>query len=68
MRKALQGIARLRQSRLSDAKMEFMICDRLSWMQFPGFELAGDTPDESTIRHFRNRMTENRHSQVPQPG
>jgi transposase, IS5 family len=46
------------QHNLSDAKMEFMIRDRLSWMRFLGFELGGPTPDENTIRHFRNRLTE----------
>ena len=46
------------QHNLSDAKMEFMIRDRLSWMRFFGFELGGAMPDENTIRHFRNRMTE----------
>ena len=42
----------------SDAKMEFMIRDRLSWMRFLGFDLGAPTPDENTIRHFRNRLTE----------
>lgn len=46
------------QHNLSDARMEFMIRDRLSWMRFLGFELGGPTPDENTIRHFRNRLTE----------
>jgi transposase, IS5 family len=46
------------QHNLSDAKMEFMIRDRLSWMRFLGFELGGSMPDENTIRHFRNRMSE----------
>ena len=46
------------QHNLSDAKMEFMIRDRLSWMRFLGFELGGAMPDENTIRHFRNRMIE----------
>lgn len=46
------------QHNLSDAKMEFMIRDRLSWMRFFGFALGGRMPDENTIRHFRNRMTE----------
>lgn len=46
------------QHYLSDAKMEFMIPDRLSWMRFLNFELGGVTPDENTIRHFRNRLTE----------
>lgn len=47
------------QHNLSDAKMEFMIRDRLSWMRFLGFELGGASPDENTILHFRNRLTEN---------
>ena len=46
------------QHNLSDARMEFMIRDRLSWMRFLGFDIGGPTPDENTIRHFRNRLTE----------
>jgi transposase, IS5 family len=46
------------QHNLSDARTEFMIRDRLSWMRFLGFDLGGPTPDENTIRHFRNRLTE----------
>ena len=46
------------QHNLSDARMEFMIRDRLSWMRFLGFDLGGPTPDENTIHHFRNRLTE----------
>ncbi len=46
------------QHNLSDAKMEFMIRDRLSWMRFLSFDLGEPTPDENTIRHFRNRLTE----------
>ena len=46
------------QHNLSDARMEFMIRDRLSWMRFLGFDLGAATPDENTIRHFRNRLTE----------
>lgn len=55
MSKAL--IPRARHN-LGDARMEFMIRDRLSWMRFPGFDPGGPTPDENTIRHFRNRLTE----------
>ena len=44
------------QHNLSDARMEFMIRDRLSWMRFLGFDLARATPGENTIRRFRNRM------------
>jgi transposase len=46
------------QHDLSDAKMEFMIRDRLSWVRFLGFDLGEPTPDENTIRLFRNKLTE----------
>jgi len=46
------------QYNLSDARMEFMIRDRLSWMRFLGFDLGAPTPDENTIRLFRNKLTE----------
>lgn len=46
------------QHNLSDARMEFMIRDRLSWLRFLGLSLGERTPDENTIRHFRNRLTE----------
>lgn len=46
------------QHNLSDARMEFMIRDRLSWMRFLGFDLGAPAPDENTIRLFRNKLTE----------
>src|SRR6056297_1751272 len=46
------------QRNLRDARMEVLIRDRLSWMRFLGFDLGAPTPDENTIRHFRNRLTE----------
>ena len=46
------------QHNLSDAKMEFMIRDRLSWMRFLGFDLGAPTPDENTIRLFREKLTQ----------
>ncbi len=46
------------QHNLSDARMEFMIRDRLSWMRFLNFDLGTPTPDENTIRLFRNKLTE----------
>ena len=46
------------QHNLSDARMEFMIRDRLSWMRFLDFDLGGSTPDENTIRLFRDKLTE----------
>jgi IS5 family transposase len=45
------------QHNLSDARAEFMLLDRLSWMRFAGFDLGAATPDENTIRHFRNKLT-----------
>ena len=46
------------QHNLSDARMEFMLRDRLSWLRFAGFDLGENTPDENTIRSFRNKLTE----------
>ncbi|WP_255540007.1 transposase [Acidiphilium sp. C61] len=43
---------------MSDARMEFMIRDRLSWTRFLRFDLGVPTPDENTIRLFRNKLTE----------
>jgi IS5 family transposase len=43
---------------LSDARAEFMLRDRLSWLRFAGFDLGAATPDENTIRHFRNKLTD----------
>jgi transposase, IS5 family len=48
------------QHNLSDARMEFMIRDRLNWMRFFGFDLGASMPDENTIRHYRNRLTQSR--------
>jgi IS5 family transposase len=46
------------QHNLSDTRMEFMIRDRLSWMRFLGFDLGAATPDENTIRLYRDKLTE----------
>ncbi len=46
------------QHNLSDVLMEFSIRDRLSWMSFFGFDLGSPMPDENTIRHYRDRLTE----------
>lgn len=46
------------QHTVSDGRMEFLIRDRLSWMRFLGFDLGKPTPDENTIRLFRERLTE----------
>lgn len=37
------------QHNLSDARIEFMIRDRLSWMRFFGFDLGGAMPDENSF-------------------
>lgn len=46
------------QHNLPDSRMDFMIRDHLSWLRFQGLSVGDRTPDESTIRHFRNRLTE----------
>ena len=46
------------QNNVSDQRMEFLIRDRLSWLRFLGFDLGKPTPDENTIRAFRERVTE----------
>ena len=45
------------QKTVSDARMEFLIRDRLSWLRFLGFDLGAVTPDENTIRLFREKLT-----------
>src|SRR5512135_1420047 len=52
-----QGLILAAQNTVSDARMEFWIRDRLSWMRFLEFELGQPTPDENTIRSFRERLT-----------
>ena len=46
------------QNNVADARMEYLIRDRLSWLRFLGFELGAPTPDANTIRIFRERLTE----------
>jgi len=46
------------QHNLSDARMEFMVRHRLSWLHFLRLSLGHRTPDENMIRHFRNRPDE----------
>jgi transposase, IS5 family len=45
------------QNNVSDARMEYLIRDRLSWLRFLGFDLGAPTPDANTIRLFRERLT-----------
>ncbi len=46
------------QHSVSDARMEFLIRDRLSWLRFLELDLGKPTPDENTIRAFRERLTQ----------
>ncbi len=46
------------QNNVSDARMEYLIRDRLSWLRFLGFDLGASTPDANTIRLFREKLTE----------
>ena len=45
------------QNTVSDARMEFLIRDRLSWLRFLSFDLGAVTPDENTTRLFREKLT-----------
>lgn len=45
------------QHNVIDARMEFLIHDRLSWLRFLGFRLGQPAPDENTIRTFHERLT-----------
>lgn len=46
------------QNNVSDARMEYLIRDRLSWLRFLSFDLGAATPDANTIRLFREKLTE----------
>ena len=46
------------QNNLSDARAEFLINDRLSFMRFLGLSLGDRVPDAKTIWLFRERLTE----------
>jgi IS5 family transposase len=46
------------QNNVADARMEYLIRDRLSWLRFLGFDLGAPTPDANTIRLFRERLTQ----------
>lgn len=45
------------QNTVNDARIEFLIRDRLSWLRFLGFDLGAVTPGENTIRLFREKLT-----------
>jgi IS5 family transposase len=46
------------QNNVADARMEYLIRDRLSSLRFLGFDLGAPTPDANTIRLFREKLTE----------
>ena len=56
------------QHNLSDAKMEFIIRDRLSWMRFLGFALGEPMPDENTIRPLPQPDDGDRHLEAGDEG
>ena len=41
-----------------DERMEFLIRDRFSRLRFPGFRIGEATPDQKTIRLFREKLTQ----------
>jgi len=45
---------------LSDPELEDCLKDRLSFKQFVGLGIEDDTPDETTLCRFRNRLMEKR--------
>lgn len=45
------------QNTVSDARIELLIRDRLSWLRFPDCDLGAVIPDENTIRLFREKLT-----------
>ena len=46
------------QNTVRDARMEYLIRDRLSLLRFLGFDLGAATPDANTIWLFREKLTE----------
>ena len=46
------------QNNVSDARMEYLIRDRLSWLRSLGFDLGEATPDANMIRLFREQLTD----------
>jgi IS5 family transposase len=46
------------QNNVADARMEYLIRDRFSWLHFLGFDLGAPTPDANTIRLFREWLTQ----------
>jgi len=54
----LKALILAAQNNVSDARMEYLIRDRLSWLRFLGFDLGAPTPDANTIRLFREKLTE----------
>lgn len=42
----------------SDERLQYQVSDRLSFMRFPGLELAGNVPDARTVWAFREALKE----------
>lgn len=45
------------QNNVTDARIEFLIRQRLSWLRLRGFDLGEPTPDEHTMWQFREHLT-----------
>ena len=45
-------------NKVTDARIKFLIRNRLNWLRFLRFELGAATPDANTGRLFREKLTE----------
>lgn len=45
------------QNNVADARIDYLIRDRLNWQRFLGFDLGAPTPDANTIGPFREKLT-----------
>ena len=43
---------------ISDTQMEYQMLDRMSFQRFLGIEIGGNVPDEKTIWHFKNQLSQ----------
>jgi transposase, IS5 family len=48
------------QKNVADARTEYLIRDRPSWLRFLGFGLGAATPDANTIRLLREKADRGR--------
>jgi len=55
--KMLKILVLQRMYNLSDAQMQYQLLDRFSFMRFIGFQIEDAVPDQNTIWHFREQLT-----------